>query len=148
MKKQRKKQPTKTRASRGAARARRMRAVTDAMEWALDVAHAIARDVPEEIDAVERVRRFVRTAIAGRPAHVPLDDLLITLALVFGAIDREVLRDLENDLDGHGAFTLIRHHLASRVRLPSARELWERSFPHYFVPSSAWQRAGLPVARA
>lgn len=144
VKNQKKTTPIRRSRRRDADRARRQRAFVQALDWAL----ALARHIPEEIDAVERVRRFVRSAIAGRPARVPLDDLMVTLALVFGAIDREALRDLEGDLDDQAAFDLLRDHLASRVRLPSARELWERSFPHYFIPSGAWQSAGYPVARA
>jgi len=65
-------------------------AFKDALEWSLDVAVALARDYPEEVEAVERVRRFMRSKIAGQTAHVSIDDVLFVFALVIGAIERDL----------------------------------------------------------
>lgn len=93
------------------------RAFKDAFEWTLDVAKRLARDYPEEVEAVERVRSFMRARIAGRHSIVPVDDVLFTFGLVIGAIERDL-----GPLDLLASF-------AMPMRLPSARELWERSFP-------------------
>ena len=45
-------------------------AFADAFEWALDQAADLARNYPEEVAAVERVRTFMRKHVAGQPAHV------------------------------------------------------------------------------
>ena len=49
-------------------------AFREAFEWALDVAVGLAGDFPEEVEAVERVRTFMRARIAGQPSHVRVDD--------------------------------------------------------------------------
>ncbi len=92
-------------------------AFKDAFEWALDVAKRLARDYPEEVEAVERVRTFMRARMAGRNPIVPVDDVLFTFGLVIGAIERDL-----------GPFDLLAS-FAVPMRLPSARELWEHSFP-------------------
>jgi hypothetical protein len=66
------------------------RAFKDASEWLLDVAAYTARDYPDEVDAVERVRKFMRARNAGRPAHLRIDDLLFTFALVLASIERDL----------------------------------------------------------
>lgn len=65
-------------------------AFQDAFEWAFDIAGNLAREYPEEIAAVERVRAFMRKRIAGRPAHVRADDVLFAFGLVIGAIERDL----------------------------------------------------------
>lgn len=65
-------------------------AFQDAFEWALDVAIAIARDYPEEVEAVERVRTFMRARIAGDMSHVRVDDILFTFGLLMAAIERDL----------------------------------------------------------
>jgi hypothetical protein len=62
----------------------------DAFEWALDVARGLAGDFSEEVDAVERVRTFMRSRIAGRVSHVRADDVLFTFGLIIGAIERDL----------------------------------------------------------
>ena len=66
------------------------RAFTDASEWVLDVAAYTAREFPDEVAAVERVRGFVRERVAGHPAHLRFDDLLFTFALVLAAVERDL----------------------------------------------------------
>ena len=94
------------------------RAFKDAFEWALDVAKRLARDYPEEVEAVERVRSFMRARMAGQNPIVPVDDVLFTFGLVIGAIERDL-----------GPLDLLGPSFAMPMRLPSACELWERSFP-------------------
>ena len=67
-----------------------LRAFNNASEWVLDVAAFTARDYPDEVAAVERVRRFMRARNAGRPAYLRIDDLLFTFALVLAAIERDL----------------------------------------------------------
>ena len=66
------------------------RAFKDASEWVLDCAVHTARDYPDEVAAVERVRKFMRARNAGHPAHLRIDDLLFTFALVLASIDRDL----------------------------------------------------------
>ena len=107
-------------------------AFRDAFEWALDVAAAIARDYPEEADAVERVRSFMRRRIAGEVADIAIDDVMLTFALVIGAIERDL------DPIAHARPSLTR----TRLRLPSARELGHPPIPHYVV----WSLDAAPLA--
>ena len=67
-----------------------LRAFKDASEWLLDVAAHTARDYPDEVAAVERVRKFVRARNDNRPAHLRFDDLLYTFALVLAAVERDL----------------------------------------------------------
>ena len=53
------------------------------------VTFLIAREYPEEVAAVERIRAFVRRRAAGDPAHARMDDLLFTLGLIAGAIEQQ-----------------------------------------------------------
>ena len=66
-------------------------AFSDALEWALSRAGALARPYPDEVAAVQRVRAFVRRRLDGDPAHVRSDDLLFTLGLIAGALQRDVM---------------------------------------------------------
>jgi hypothetical protein len=97
------------------------RAFKEAFEWTLDVAKSLARDYPEEVEAVERVRAFMRKRIAGQPAHVRIDDVLFTFGLIIGAIERDL-----------GPVEHLGPWFAPPMRLPSASELWERVFPRHF----------------
>jgi hypothetical protein len=91
------------------------RAFQEAFEWALNVAVALARDFPEEVEAVERVRTFMRARIAGQPSHVRADDVLFTFGLIIGAIERDL-----------GPVSTLGHWFAPPMRFPGADELWER----------------------
>ena len=66
-------------------------AFSDVLEWVLDVAAHAARNYPDEVAAVERVRTFMRRRLAGFPAHLRIDDLLFTFALVLVGLEREHL---------------------------------------------------------
>jgi hypothetical protein len=63
-------------------------AFEDSFESTLDVARHVARDYPDEVDAVERVRRFMRLRIRGGIAHVRIDDVMFTFGLVIVAVGR------------------------------------------------------------
>jgi hypothetical protein len=65
-------------------------AFSEAFEWALDLAGGLAAAFPDELAAVERVRMFARRRIAGQPAHIRVDDLLFTVGLIAGALERDV----------------------------------------------------------
>jgi hypothetical protein len=67
-------------------------AFRNALHWALDRAAHFARDYPEEVDTVERVRRFVSDGDLRRRERIELDDVLFTLALVVAAVERDVER--------------------------------------------------------
>src|SRR5260221_6719659 len=65
----------------------------DAIEWALDIAVKLARDYDEEIEAIERVRGYVRAWLEGRRVDIDMDDVLTTLAILFAAIELDVAID-------------------------------------------------------
>jgi hypothetical protein len=65
-------------------------AFLEAFEWTLDVARGFARDFPEEVAAIERVRAFMRKRVAGQVAHVRIEDVLFTFGIVMGAIERDL----------------------------------------------------------
>jgi hypothetical protein len=96
------------------------RAFEEAFDWALDVATLLARDYPEEVEAVERVRTFMRKRIAGQPAHVKVEDILFTFGLIIGAIERD-LGPVANLGPWFGA--------PPPMRFPSKHELWEQLVP-------------------
>jgi hypothetical protein len=96
-------------------------AFKEAFEWALDVATQLARDYPEEVEAVERVRAFMRKRIAGEPAHVKVEDILFTFGLVIGAIERDI-----------GPVTKLATTFgAPSLRFPSADEIWNSVIPRH-----------------
>jgi len=65
-------------------------AFRDTVDWILDIAADIACKYPEELAAVERVRRFFRDRMDGYPAVIKLRDVLFTASLVLAAIERDV----------------------------------------------------------
>ncbi len=66
------------------------RALQDSIEWALDVAVTLASPYPEEVEAIERVRAFVRAKLAGRAAEVRIDDLMLAFGILIAAIERDI----------------------------------------------------------
>lgn len=62
----------------------------DAIEWALDIAVKLARDYEEEIEAIERVRGYVRGWLEGRRIDIDMNDVLTALAILFAAIELDV----------------------------------------------------------
>ncbi|MBX3156774.1 MAG: hypothetical protein KF773_12280 [Deltaproteobacteria bacterium] len=111
-------------------------AFREAFEWALDVAAALARDFPEEVEAVERVRRFMRARITGEEAHVRVDDVLFTFGLIIGAIERDL-----------GPIGVRAPWFAMPMQLPTASEFWEPWVPRHFA-SDLWIHTAPVQARA
>ncbi len=109
-------------------------AFREAFEWALDVAVGLARDYPEEIEAVERVRTFMRARIAGQPAHVRVDDVLFTFGLIIGAIERDL-----------GPVASLGAWFAPPMRFPGASEFWDRWEPK--VPTHLLWALGIAPTR-
>ena len=101
-------------------------AFREAFDWALDVAHHLARDYPEEVETVERVRTYMRKRIAGEPASIRIDDVMFTFALIITAIERDL-----------GPVKHLGPWFATPIRLPSADELARGTTPHPLVWSLA-----------
>jgi hypothetical protein len=97
-------------------------AFEEAFDWALDVAAQLARDYPEEVEAVERVRAFMHARIAGEPAHASVEDILFTFGLIIGAIERDL---------GPIAKRTTSWVAPSVMRFPSAEEWWDRIVPRH-----------------
>ena len=93
-------------------------AFEEAFEWALNVGAQLARDYPEEVEAVERVRTFMRHRIAGRPSHVRVDDVMFTFGLIIGAIERDL-----------GPIATLGPWFAPAMQFPSVSDLWSSRIP-------------------
>ena len=65
-------------------------AIYEVIDWALDIGAALTREYEEELAAVENVRRFVCAQREGRVARLALDDLLFTITVIVGAIERDL----------------------------------------------------------
>lgn len=109
-------------------------AFREAFEWALDVAARLAGDFPEEVEAVERVRVFMRARIAGQPSQVRVDDVLFTFGLIIGAIERDL-----------GPVEALGPWFAPPMHLPSAAELWDRW--EMTVPAYLLRALGIATTR-
>jgi hypothetical protein len=103
---------------------RLFRAFKEAFDWALDVAKQLARDYPEEVDAVERVRQFMHKRMDGRPAHVKVEDVLFVFGLLIGAIERDL-----------GPVANLGPWFAAEptARFPGADELGDRVVPQHLT---------------
>lgn len=115
-------------------------AFREAFEWALDVAARLARDFPEEAEAIERVRVYMRKRLAGLPAQVSIDDVLFTFGLLIGSIDRELVRELVRDVSrdvvqAARAVAPIVREVPGPLHFPGA-DTWEPRIPRRFtIPS-------------
>ena len=105
------------------------RALREAFEWAIDVAAGLARDYPEEVESVERLRAYLRARLSGNPGTVPINDVLFVLALLISAIER-----------GCGALGMSSANAPSAFHLPGA----ETTSPHPRVFIHSWPRARSP----
>ncbi|HEU0037111.1 MAG TPA: hypothetical protein VFQ53_41160 [Kofleriaceae bacterium] len=85
----------------------------DAIDWALDIAVRLARDYDEEIEAIERVRGYVRAWLEGRRVDIDLKDVYTTLAILFAAIELDV------GIDSSPVISAMRG-LPSMLHLPGA----------------------------
>ena len=90
-------------------------AFAEVLEWLLDRAQLFAREYPEEVAAVERIRTFTRRRAVGDPAHARIDDLLFTLGLIAGAIEEQ--RQLDRATAARAAAAR-----ASRAELAASHE--------------------------
>jgi hypothetical protein len=59
----------------------------DTIDWALDLAARLAGDYDEDLEAIERVRSYVRGWLEGRRIDIDMNDILTTLAILFAAIE-------------------------------------------------------------
>ena len=105
-------------------------AFREAFDWALDVAVALARDFPEEVEAVERVRTFMRARLRGHRANVSIDDVLFTFGLLIGAIERDL-----------GPVNMLGPWFAPplTMQFPTAREHTQR-VPRVLITRPQWSR--------
>lgn len=62
----------------------------DTIDWALDIAVKLSRDYDEDIEAIERVRGYVRAWLEGRRIDIDMHDVYTTLAILFAAIELDV----------------------------------------------------------
>jgi hypothetical protein len=67
--------------------------LTDLVSWAADLAIRLTVHCPEDRDAIEAVRRYVLSWLAGVPCRdVPIQDVLTTVATLLAAIDLDLDR--------------------------------------------------------
>jgi hypothetical protein len=113
-------------------------ALREAVEWALDLASRIAAQYPEEASAVEKVRTFVRARLAGLPVDVDLDDVLITMGILIGAIDRPPEDAAQMHAIGVDAVAL------PQQRWPTGPALWDAPVAHHCPGAHAVLTRRLP----
>jgi hypothetical protein len=94
-------------------------------ELALDVAARFARGFPDDTDAVERVRAFLRARLVGHEASISVDDVLRTFGLLIVALGR----DLESIAQATVPFI-------QSLRFPSATEFQPRIPRRFHHPHS------------
>jgi len=102
------------------------RALHDSIEWALDIAAKLAAPYPEEVEAIENVRAFVRAKLAGQAATVRLVDVMLTFGIIIAAIETDLgpqSRVLLSPM--HSVVTNSMASLPRVIRIPAASELWE-----------------------
>jgi hypothetical protein len=68
------------------------------LETAFYVALDLAQGDPDDIEAIQRARNGVLCALANLPEDVDPSDLLVTLSVVFSALDREAAYPLDADV--------------------------------------------------
>jgi len=86
----------------------------ETIEWALDLAARLARDYDEDLEAIERVRSYVRGWLAGRRIDTDLNDVLTTLGILFAAIE------LDCGIDSSPLLAPLRSVASSMLHLPGA----------------------------
>ncbi len=103
-------------------------AFREAFDWALDVAASIARDYPDEVRTVERVRTFVRARLAGQTASIAVDDVLFAFGLLIGAIDRDI-----------GPVSRSSGNFATSPLFFPGSDVWEPRIPRRFIGPGLWR---------
>jgi hypothetical protein len=87
-------------------------AVNDVIDWALDIAVKLSRDLPEEIESIEKVRVCFHAWLAGKPCEMDTNDLLITLGTILAAIE------IDLGIDSVELLTPLRTMLDAPSELP------------------------------
>jgi hypothetical protein len=85
----------------------------ETIEWALDIAVKLSRDYEEEIEAIERVRGYLRAWLEGRRVDIDMNDVLTTLAILFAAIEIDVGID-------SSPLVAAMHELPEKLHIPGA----------------------------
>ena len=109
------------------------RALQNSIDWALDIAAKLAAPYPEEVDAIERVRSFVRAKLLGRPAQVRIADVMLAFGIIIAAIERDLSATEADAREGRAPFRMsVGVSAAPPVfRIPTASELWESAVTHH-----------------
>lgn len=124
------------------------RALHNSIDWALDIAAKLAAPYPEEVEAIENVRAFVRAKLEGKAARVRLADVLLTFGIIIAAIERDLTPD--------GRAVLAPFRLAVGVsaaslpnvfRIPAALELWEPAVTRHCPGAHAVPTRRIPHVR-
>ncbi|HEY1817406.1 MAG TPA: hypothetical protein VGL61_09595 [Kofleriaceae bacterium] len=91
----------------------------DAIEWALDIAAHLARDIDEDVEAIERTRGYVRAWITGGEVDVDMNDVLTTLAVLFAAIEIDLGIDSSPMLEGLALCQRVLHLPGAHTERPT-----------------------------
>ena len=62
-------------------------AMKDVLDWALDIAVALAKDIEDDREAIQKVRASFHAWLDGRPSEMELSDLLVTFGTILAAIE-------------------------------------------------------------
>ncbi len=62
-------------------------AMKDVIDWALDIAVALAKDLTDDREAIEKVRASFHAWLDGRPSEIEIADLLVTFGTILAAIE-------------------------------------------------------------
>ena len=86
-------------------------------EWALDLAARLADGYDEDIQAIERVRSYLKGWLAGRRIDLDLNDLLTALGILFAAIE------IDRGIDSAPWLEPLRAFERTTLHFPGAAEL-------------------------
>ena len=108
--------------------------LTEVIDWGLDIADKLAREYPEDREAIENVREFAHGWLSGRRAEVPVKDLLTTIAILFSAIELDLGIDSVSLLAPLNTMMETPSRLPALLRCPGAPDRSEptvviRRFP-------------------
>ena len=84
----------------------------DTIEWALDLAARLAGEYEEDLEAIERVRSYVRGWLVGRRIDIDVNDILTSLGILFAAIE------LDCGIDSSPLLAPFRAIASSMLHLP------------------------------
>ena len=93
-------------------------AIKDVLDWALDIAVKLSRKLPEDVDAIERVRGALHAWLDGRLCEMDVNDVLLAIATILAQIE------IDLGIDSAEMLTPMRSVIAYRgpsvLRLPGA----------------------------